>query len=152
MSETPPTLDYDEPPPERWRAGPSQYLADFIASALLVGVFAAVLSFTRRLSVAFEEFGLELPAATRVLVAASAMFHSFYGWIAIWLVPFLVPFLLARLGRETRRRVLRLAILLLGLFIAFVIVALYVPLLRLIEGIPDGPARAGRDHNRFTIR
>src|SRR5439155_18357126 len=93
---------------------------------------------------AFKDFGARLPAVTQLVLDISRWFRG-RGWIPVCLIPFvvglIVPFLLPaepgqrRIGAEWVFIVLLCLAIAIGLFVA---VALYMPMITLMQSVSGG--------------
>jgi len=145
-STTPPTLEYA---PRRPRTGRGwDYLAHLIRWLLVGGVFAIVLAgVVPRFEQLFRDFKLQLPWSSQLLLALSRWFVNDYGWVPAVPLPFLLAYLLSLPGhtpqekRKVRRWERLLAFLLIAAFLVYVIVALFMPMISLIEAISSQPSK-----------
>ena len=129
-----PTLEY-RPQPRGPAMGVGQYLLHFTAAAIVVGIVLFALLWVARMKQVFVDFGVKLPLSTQFMLDVSDASRACYGWVLLAAVPFGVPFLLARLRPAARRWVAVFAFLLTALLVLFVILAVFEPMVTLMEAI-----------------
>jgi type II secretory pathway component PulF len=113
-----------------------EFLADFLAAAVLVAVVLVTLHWmTDRMKMVYADFGLRLPRPTMLLLDVSDASRACYGWVMLVIVPFAAPFVLTRLPPRARRWVATLAILLVGLFVIFAMFAMFEPMITIMTRI-----------------
>lgn len=143
---TPPTLEYGRLPPAEGRT--RDYLAHLIRWSLVAGTLAAVLAgIVPRFEQIFADFKIPMPWPTMLLLAVSRWFVRDMGWVALAPLPFLLAYLMSLPGgtpqerRTFRRRERLLAFLIVAVFLVYVVLSLFVPLITLI-GAMSGPRKA----------
>ncbi len=140
---TPQPLEYDNP----FAAERRQV---FSVTAFLGGcIFAIAWSIAfgaavPRFDLIFRDFGTKLPAVTQIVLDI-ARWRGGWGWIAVWVVPivlgFLAPFVApARAGRrnQNQRWITALMLLLTGILVGLVVIALFLPMMALIQNVSPG--------------
>ena len=133
----PPPLDYGQPPASDFRPG------DVLGPLFAWGAFAAVVTVSMvivlRVKQVFLDFHLKLPGLTQLLLIVQGFLTTWYGLTVLWLIPFAVTALVWPADRGVKRAVRRLGIVLTLLFIAYVVIALGMPMMTLAEGISQQP-------------
>ena len=95
----------------------------------------------------FAGFQINLPATTRGLMLVSRWFTRDYGWLAILPMPAVLAVMLARHEDDAarRRRVARyswlLAFLTIAGFLDYVVVSLFMPMMKLIDSISSASGK-----------
>jgi hypothetical protein len=143
---TPPTLEYGRPPPAEGRT--RDYVAHLIRWALVAGTVAVVLAgIVPRFEQIFRDFKIQLPWPSQFLLTLSHWFVHDMGWLALAPLPFLLAYLMSLPGGTPReRRKVRhwerlLAFLIVAIFLVYVVMALFMPLISLIQAM-SGPRKA----------
>jgi len=127
----------------------------FSASALMVMLWIAAglwvsAVVAQRFEATFRNFKTTLPLLTVMLLSFSHLFLNDFGWVLILLAVVVVPFLWANLfpapddpfARRMRRRWLRLAVgLLLVMWLLFVVMGLFAPMISLVQSVSTPPGK-----------
>jgi hypothetical protein len=133
----PSPLEYGQPPASDFRAG------DVLGPLIAWGAFAAVVTGSMvvvlRAKQLFLDFNVRLPGVTQLLLNVQGLLTTWYGLTVLWLIPFGVTALVWPADRGVKRAVRRLGVVLTLLFIAYVVIALGVPLMTLTGGIYSQP-------------
>jgi hypothetical protein len=109
--------------------------------AFVITILLAVV--TPRFETIFRDFGTKLPTITLLLLQGSRVFVNNYGWVAVWAAAIGLPFAVAPLrrperGRRRRSFAIAITILLCGATIALGLIALYAPMISLIQSVSGG--------------
>lgn len=106
-----------------------------LRALLLLGAFVGIMVVVLpRFEKTFRDFDMEMPLATRMLLATS---HAMRGgwWIALLAIPPGLGFVVGQLARPGRVLARTLIVVLFGLLVIFVVFGLFSPMMALIEGM-----------------
>jgi type II secretory pathway component PulF len=128
-------VDYETPPGGSPRRAGVFDMPTFLRSGLLVGLFVVMMLMVVPLfATTFDGFAVELPMATKMLLATSRATAGGW-WVALLAIPPGLAFLVAQFGR-TGRAYARIAIVIaLGGLVLFVALGIFMPMLTLVEGM-----------------
>jgi hypothetical protein len=133
----PSPLDYGQPPASDFRVG------DVLGPLIAWGAFAAVVTGSMvvvlRTKQIFLDFNVRVPGVTQLLLNVQGLLSTWYGLTVLWLIPFGVTGLVWPADRSVKRVVRRLGVVLTLLFIAYVVLALGIPMMTLTGGIYSQP-------------
>ena len=117
---------------------PGRYVSDLVMAAGLVAILVLAMSVVGKLMTTFRDFHLELSGATQVLLDVYRLYADYYGWALVWVVPLVAPLALAQADARSRRRWFLAGYVLVGLLIFALVLAMFFPLVHLIEGVSNG--------------
>ena len=137
-------LDYGRPDPAS--PGPDRsdwawaFLPPFLSFGAAIGVITLAMVFViPRFEQIFKDFKMDLPGPTKLLLAISRWFTNNYGWAVSAVACTALAVGLAFLDGRARRRgrwfyPLLAALVFVGV-VVFVVIALFLPMITLVEGI-----------------
>ena len=140
----PRALDYGGPDPQSPGRSADDwiwaFLPPFLSFGAVIGVFTLAMVFViPRFEQIFKDFRLDLPGPTKLLLAVSRWFTNDYGWAfsvaACTALAVGLAFLDERARRRRRWLYPLLALLLFIGAVVFVILALFLPMISLMDGI-----------------
>ena len=127
-------LEYEPPPGAGRRPGVFD-MSTFARAGVLVGAFVAIMVLVvPRFEDTFRDFKIELPAATKMLLATSRATAGGW-WVALLAIPPGLAFLVAQFGRAGRAYARIAIIVASGALVLFVVLGVFQPMLTLIEGM-----------------
>lgn len=150
MSRVPPPLDYASPPPASdrrpWWVMPRLAVVLVAAASFLQIAFGFVIPpFEEK----FKSFNLKLPGATQLCLDAAAWWNRGYGWLYGWglalavaaaaLVGMVIHPRAASAQPVRWGRTVTLVVLVFILVSAVTVLAVFMPMMTLIEGITNKP-------------
>ncbi|HSU65460.1 MAG TPA: hypothetical protein VLJ39_01185 [Tepidisphaeraceae bacterium] len=128
---TPTPLDYPsaQPPGRRFS------VSLFVTSAIFLwGVAGFFFFIVPKFKAMYGSFKLQLPAATRLLLAAGEVVTQHFGWVALLLLPFAIALMKPR--TTIKLRWIRMAVsLCFFLLLIGAILTLYMPMISLIDSL-----------------
>lgn len=130
-------LDYAAAAPRR-EFPVGELLAQFALWSVLVAVVMLAMAVVGRMRALFADFNVKVPGVTLLLLSLQNWLGTWYGVAALCVVPFAATLALMNATPRARRLALRLAVILIGLFVAYVVLALGLPMMTLTEGIRGG--------------
>ena len=104
-------------------------LFDYVVAGLWLAIPIAIAFARRPLMLVFEDFGVELPTATRYLLNFNSPLMLAIATVGVLLVMFVVP------AGDTRRRLILVAFLAGLLVAAFCVLSILAPLLSLWQNL-----------------
>jgi len=129
----PPALDYGQPPARDFR--PSDVFGPLVAWGAFAGVVMVSSSIVLKVRQVFADFNVRLPGVTVALLHMQQWLTTWYGLAVLWLIPVAVTALACPADRSVKRLVARLGFVLTLLFIAYLVVALGIPMMTIADGV-----------------
>ena len=128
------SMPYYPLPPARRIFSAGRFIMTTLVMLMLLGIFLVVMP---RLEAAYKDFGAELPLVTTVMLSIGRLMNTPGGWFFGVLIAASTGVLVATL--PIRGRALRLILVLsLGLIVLSVALAVFMPLVTMMQSISGG--------------